>query len=229
MTVNVPDRPTTPELARPTAHGSASLPVEVPRRTRRERGPSPWEADRVRPLSRSQVEDRLQELGDLYADTSGGEPWARNRDRDDFLRGLAADLRRPGFALLVAETTVLTGCAYGFPVDDHGPWWRGRNLGGQLPGNLLRLAASGRLFAISRIVVQPGVRTQHQTRDWNLARRLQRRLLADHDATAGVTLVNRTDAGTLSALRAWGWRRVAADVRGVTLPASPWQVLVLGP
>ncbi|MFF3847214.1 hypothetical protein [Streptomyces sp. NPDC002328] len=226
MTLNVPDRPTAPES--PTAPELAGS-VEAPRRTRRERGPSPWEADRVRPLTRSQVEDRLAELGDLYADTAGGDPWAWNRDRDDFLRGLAADLRMPGFALLVAETTVLTGCAYGFPVDDRGPWWRCRGLGGRLPGNVLRLAASGQLFAVSRIVVQPGVRTSHQTRDWNLARRLQRRLLADHDAAAGVTLVHRADAGTLAALRAWGWRRVGADALEVSLPASPWHVLVLGP
>jgi hypothetical protein len=220
MTVNVPGRPTTPEPARPGAHRWPTEPLP-------DRRPGPTQ--RVRALSRSQVEDRLQELGDLYADSSGGKPWARERDRDAFLRGLSGDVRRPGFAMLIAETTVLTACAYGFAVDDHGAWWRGLSPHGQVPADLRRLGASGRLFAVSRIVVQPAVRTRHQGRDWNLARRLQRRLLADHDASAGVTLVSRTDAGTLKAMLGWGWRYVEGDAGDEPLPAAPWHVLILEP
>ncbi|MEV5492386.1 hypothetical protein AB0L47_31185 [Streptomyces bobili] len=231
MTVNVPGRPTTPEPARPGGHRlpSERPPDRRPGSTQRDQDPSPWEADRVRALSRSQVEDRLQELGDLYADTCGGKPWARERDRDAFLRGLACDVRRPGFALLIAETTVLTACAYGFAVDDHGAWWRSLSPHGHVPADLRRIAASGRLFAVSRIVVQPVVRTRHQGRDWNLARRLQRRLLADHDASAGVALVSRTDAETLKAMLAWGWRYVEGDAGDEPLPAAPWHVLILEP
>ncbi|MEV6615476.1 hypothetical protein AB0N31_16780 [Streptomyces sp. NPDC051051] len=229
MTVNVPDRPATREPAWPgvrrwpLAPGRDRGPVP----TARDQDPSSRDADRVRALSRGQVEDRLGQLGDLYADTAGGKPWARERDRDDFLRGLAVDLRRPGFALLIAETTVVTGCAYGFPVDDRGAWWRGVRPDGSPSADPRRPAAPGRLFAISRIVVQPPVRTRHQGHDGNLARRLQRRLLADHDATAGITLVSRTDAGMLKALLSWGWREAEAATGGEPLPASPWHVLIL--
>ncbi|MET9501707.1 hypothetical protein ACFYO5_25810 [Streptomyces sp. NPDC006259] len=229
MTVTVPGRPTTPEPAWPGVHRwtPEATPDRRAVRTQRDQDPSPWEADRVRALSRSQVEDRLGELGDLYADTAGGKPCGRERDRDAFLRGLAGDVRRPGFALLVAETTLLTGCAYGFPVDDRGAWWRGVSPDGHLSADLRRLAASGQLFAVSRIVVQPAVRTRHQGRDWNLARRLQRRLLADHDAAAGITLVSRTDAGTLKALLSWGWRYAEGDAGDGPLPAAARHALIL--
>jgi hypothetical protein len=179
----------------------------------------------VRELTRRQIEDRLGELGDLYAETSGGGPWAWNQARGAFLRRLAADVRRPGFSLLIAETTALTGCAYGFPVRGDGPWWEG--LDGYLPEGLLGLAASGRLFVVSVILVPPRVRRQYQDRAWNLARRLQKRLITEHGAALGVTLVNRCDDRTAEALRSWGWRYLEGDTRG-TSPRGPFRVLVLG-
>ncbi|WP_432032437.1 hypothetical protein [Streptomyces antibioticus] len=220
--------------------------VNVPGR-RGPQGPSPLEGERIRPLSRWQIEDRLAELGDLYAQTAGGDSRAWNHDRELFLRRLAGEVQRPGFALLVAErsvpgtpacgeSAVLAGCAYGFPVRADGPWWRG--LDGYLPRDVLGLAVSGRLFAISGLVVHSKVRTHHQGRDWNLARRLQRRLLADHTAgladgtgVLGVTLVEREDAMTLRALRSWGWRSVAPDASGAhdMLRYAPCHALVLGP
>ncbi|QOV33458.1 hypothetical protein IM697_24950 [Streptomyces ferrugineus] len=230
--------------------------VNVPDRRGR-RVPSPLEGERIRPLSRRQIEDRLGELGDLYAATSGGDPRAWNQGRELFLRRLVGEVPRPGFALLVAESdmlpepagaagatgaevptaheegVVLTGCAYGFPVLADGPWWWGPD--GCLPRELLRLAASGRLFAIPGILVHSWVRTQNQGCDWNLARRLQRRLLAghtavlaDHPAVLGVTLVDRGDTVTLRALRSWGWRSVAADARTAT-PTARCRALVIGP
>ncbi|MGP4087700.1 hypothetical protein [Streptomyces sp. KR55] len=164
-------------------------------------------------------------MGDLYAETSGGGPWAWNQARGAFLRRLAADVRRPGFELLIAETTALTGCAYGFPVRPDGPWWEGFD--GYLPGRLLRIAAAGRLFVVSEILVPPRVRRQNQGRAWNLARRLQRRLLTDHGSALGVTLVNRYDARTVEALRSWGWRYIEGDTHR-TPPLGPFRVLVLG-
>ncbi|MFF0161551.1 hypothetical protein ACFYRY_29020 [Streptomyces sp. NPDC005263] len=190
----------------------------------------------MRPLSRGQVEDRWRELGDLYADTSGVEPGQWAGSRAAFLRRLAVDVRQPGFALLVAETvvrdetSVLTGCAYGFPVRVDGPWWRG--LDGCLPGHLLRLAASGGLFAVSGILVPDRVRAHDQDRDWNLARRLQKRLLSDHDGALGVFLVDRGDVATLEALRSWGWRSVTAEPRDDGLlgtPSGPRRALVVDP
>ncbi|AOR33125.1 hypothetical protein BFF78_20495 [Streptomyces fodineus] len=200
--------------------------TRMPRPSKAGRRPSPQVAERVRPLTRGQVADRLQELGDLYAETSGGDPWAWNQARAAFLRHLAADARRPGFSLLIAETTALTGYAYGFPVGGTGPWWAGFD--GHARGSLLRRAASGRLFVVSGIVVAPGVRRECQDQVWNLARRLQRRLLADDGAALGVTLVDARDDRTVETMRSWGWRYAGAD----TLPAvppGPFRVLVLTP
>ncbi|WP_078992748.1 hypothetical protein [Streptomyces sp. MMG1121] len=175
-------------------------------------------------MSRGQVADRLGELGDLYAENSGGGPWEWNEGRGLFLHRLVLDLRRPGFALLIAEAATMTGCAYGFPVCDDGPRWRG--LDGNCPPALHRLAASGRLFAVPAIVVRPWVCTQYPGRDWNLARRLQRRLLTDHDAALGVTVVARGDVRTLRALRSWGWRSPTPGARA-TPRHAPCRVLVL--
>jgi len=222
MTVNVSVRTTSNKLGRQTGPDRPGL--RGPRPASPERGSSPREGERVRPLTRCQVEDRLQELGDLYAESTGGGPWAWNQARDAFLRRLAADARRPGFSLLIAETTALTGCAYGFPACGSGPWWEGFD--GYLPESLLRRAASGRLFVISGIVVPPRVRREYQDRAWNLARRLQRRMLTDHGAVLGVTLVNRCDDETVRALRSWGWRYAGDDTSRASLP-GPFRVLVL--
>ncbi|MER6344980.1 hypothetical protein ACWC10_30640 [Streptomyces sp. NPDC001595] len=213
----------------PTPSAGTLRPAEVgrprtPGRRARERGSSPQVGERVRPLSRGQVEDRVQELGDLFAEVSGGGPWAWNQARAAFLRHLAADARRPGFSLLIAETTTLTGCAYGFPVCGPGPWWEGYD--GPLPGSVLSRAAAGRLFVVSGIVVPPRVRQEYQNRAWNLARRLQRRLLADHGAALGITLVDRRDRATVAVLRSWGWRNPVDDVPPPS-PAVPYRILLL--
>ncbi|MFJ9815792.1 hypothetical protein ACIRU3_11040 [Streptomyces sp. NPDC101151] len=221
MTVNMSARTATDVLGRQTGPDRRYTRA---RRPRPERGASPHEGERVRPLTRWQVEDRLQELGDFYAQTSGGDPWAWNQARGAFLRRLAADARRPGFSLLIAETTALTGCAYGFPACGGGPWWEGFD--GYLSGSLLRRAASGRLFVVSGIVVPSRVRRENQDRAWNLARRLQRRLLTDHGAALGVTLVNRCDDETVQALRSWGWRCAGDDTSRLPL-TGPFRVLVL--
>ncbi|MGC9538224.1 hypothetical protein [Streptomyces sp. UG1] len=161
MTVNVPVPPTTAEpLGRhvgPDRRGTRKLRQPGP-----ERGSSPRAGERVRELTRGQIEDRMGELGDLYAQTSGGGPWAWNQARSAFLRRLVADVRRPGFELVIAETTELTGCAYGFPVRGDGPWWEG--LDGYLPGSLLRAAASGRLFVM--LVSPSDSRTAEALQSW---------------------------------------------------------------
>lgn len=159
---------------------------------------------------------------DRSAASDGSIPSAQARSAA-FLRRLAEHMRRPGFELLVAETTrpsgatVLTACAYGFPVLGDDTWWQ--ELDGHLPANLPDLAAPGGLFVIGDILVERRVRTQDQSREWNLARRLQKRLLSDHTAAIGVTLVDRGDTDTVEALLSWGWRCLPmAGVRGAPRP-----------
>jgi hypothetical protein len=215
MTVHVPVRPATTGPGRSANtephERSAGNHRPGPRRPRPERGSSPRAGERLRPLTRRQIEDRFAELGDLYAQTSGGGPRAWNAARGSFLRHLGADVRRPGFCLLIAETTVLTGCAYGYPVPGGDPRGGVRGLEPYLPRTVLPVAAAGGLFLVSGIVVPARVRRQHQDRAWNLARRLQNRLLAEHDAALGITLVDRADGATVQALRSWGWGYAEGD------------------
>jgi hypothetical protein len=230
MTVNTPNRP---ETAHPAIPGRQPTLSETPPQRRRP-GPSPEQGEFVRPLTRRQIDDRMRELGELYTHTSSSQVRASDASNQDrsavFRRRLAGHMRRPGFELLVAETAGpsgaigLTACAYGFPVSGDGPWWDG--LDGCLPQSLLRVAAIGRLFAIADILVERRVRTQDQSREWNLARRLQKRLLSDHPAALGVTLVDRDNADTLEALLSWGWRCLSAEARGASYLA-PGRLLVL--
>ncbi|MBQ1092228.1 hypothetical protein [Streptomyces sp. B93] len=230
MTVNVPLPPTTTEFL----GGRADLDRRGTRKQRRpgpERGASPRAGERVRALTRGQVEDRMAELGDLYAQTSGGGPRAWNQARGAFLRRLTADVHRPGFELVIAESTGLSGCAYGFPVRGDGPWWEGLDC--HLPVSLLRAAASGRVLLISVILVPPHARKENQDRPWNLARRLQQRLLTDQGAAFGVMLVSRSDSRTTEVLRSWGWRYAEGDAPRTSpspspSPPGPFRVLVLG-
>ncbi|WP_316770760.1 hypothetical protein [Streptomyces sasae] len=204
--------------------------TRLPDPAKAERRSSPEVAERVRALTRGQVSDRLQELGDLYAETSGGDAWAWNQARATFLLHLVADTRRPGFSLLIAETTTLAGYAYGFPTAGAGPWWAGSR--GHVGGSLLHCAAAGGLFVVSGIVVPPRVRREYKDQVWNLARRLQRRLLADHGAALGVTLVDARDDRTVETMRSWGWRYPGADTlpgMPLAVPPGPFRILVLTP
>ena len=77
--------------------------------------------------------------------------------------------------MVIAETDHLVGCAFGFPVCGDGFWWLGFD--GPLPQSLQRLTASGGVFAITDILVRP------HPQDQDVARRLQERLLSDHQAS----------------------------------------------
>ncbi|MFC8433405.1 hypothetical protein [Streptomyces sp. NPDC057253] len=211
MTARIPGHPEITRAGPPGPHWTLDEEAR-PRRL----GTPPQEGEFVRPLTRRQVEDRMGELGALLSRTSSCDPGIRAPSNQDsgtaFRKRLAGLVRRPGFELLVAEEVgaagekVISACAYGFPVSGDGTWWRG--LDGYLPEVLSRLTPSGKLFAIGDILVERRVRTQDQSRDWNLARRLQKRLLADHAGALGVTLADRADADTYRALLSWGWRRL---------------------
>ncbi|WP_405870638.1 hypothetical protein [Streptomyces sp. NBC_00005] len=162
-------------------------------------------AIRLRRLNRGQAEDLRENLADLYVKSAVGAGGGEYRDREGLLRRLAGDIRRPGFALLVAETTALAGYTFGFPVGRDGSWWRG--FAGTLPWTIGQLTAAGRVFALTQVVAHP----HEQNRD--IADRLQERLLTDLHAALGVTLVHPSDRTAHAAFRSWGWLEIGAIVR----------------
>ncbi|MEE1765014.1 MULTISPECIES: hypothetical protein [unclassified Streptomyces] len=133
-------------------------------------------------------------------ESTRAQPGQEYRGREAFLRRLTRDIRQLGFSLLIAEDMTFAGCAYGFPVPRQGTWWRGFD--GPLPQSVEQLTASGHVFALTEIVVHP------HTDDQGLARRLQERLLADHHASLGATLVAQTDAPACDAFLSWGWQDI---------------------
>jgi GNAT superfamily N-acetyltransferase len=198
----------------------------APGRPPRFGGPEPPAVDRLRlrRLNRWQAEESREDLADLYVESSDADtaPGAEYSSREEFLRRLADDVRRPGFDMLIAEAAALTGCAFGFPVGRDGSWWQ--EFDGELPRNIEQLTASGHVFAIAEIVVHP-----HE-RDLGLARRLQEGLLADHQASLAATLVDEADRATYAAFRSWGWQEIGevrrapgpTVLRALVLPLGEW-------
>ncbi|WP_371655937.1 MULTISPECIES: hypothetical protein [unclassified Streptomyces] len=180
------------------------------------------EGIRLRQLSRWQAEDLREDLADLYVESflymvdPGCPSAAEFPSREGFLRRLAANIRQPGFAMLIAETTALAGYAFGHPVRTDGVWWLGFE--GALPRRVIQLATSGRVLAVTEIVAHP-----HE-QDHGLARQLQQQLLAARHASLGATLVNPADRTTHAAFRSWGWE----DLGELRRPSSRtvWRFLV---
>ncbi|MHA5054665.1 hypothetical protein [Streptomyces sp. SD15] len=141
----------------------------------------------------------------------------RRPSRQHFLNRLNADIRRPGFAMVIAETDGLVGCAFGFPVRSDGFWWLGFD--GAVPRGIEQLTASSGVFAITDILVRP------HPQDAHVARRLQERLPADRQASLGATPVDRADHPTLTALRSGGWLDVGEIWKPIS--AAPLRVLAL--
>jgi len=177
------------------------------------------DAVRLRRVNRWQAQGVSRELADLYVDSRETSPRGAYRPpgRQDFLNRLTAEIRRPGFAMVIAETDSLVGCIFGFPVRSDGFWWLGFD--GALPSSIEQLTKSGSVFAITDILVRLHPQDEH------VARRLQERLLTDHQATLGATLVDQADHPALTALRSWGWLDVGEIWRPVG--ARVLRVLVL--
>jgi hypothetical protein len=180
---------------------------------------STMDAVRLRRVNRRLAQDLGEEPADLYVDSrdaSAAEAY-RSRSRQACLNRLTGDIRRSGFAMVIAETDHLVGCAFGFPVGSDGIWWLGFD--GALPQSIEQLTASSGAFAITGILVRP------HPQDQDVARRLQERLLSGHQASVGATLVDPGDPLTLASLRSWGRR----DMGEVRRPAHPtlFRALVL--
>lgn len=175
---------------------------------------------RLRRLNRWQAEGLREDLADLYVESSVTPPGDEFHGRQAFLRRLEHDVQLPGFDMLVAEAKGLTGCVSGIPVPRDGSWWQGFD--GPMPQNLEQLTASGHVFAVLETVVHPH---QHSL---GLARRLQERLLADHQSSLGVTLVDRSARSACAALRDWGWQEAGQIQRPPGQAALRVLVLPLG-
>ncbi|MGW3497979.1 STAS domain-containing protein [Streptomyces sp. NPDC001020] len=179
---------------------------------RRPHQPVLKDAIRLRRLTRWQAEDIREDIADLAAESVAGTPGEAYHDRGDFLHRLAAMAQRPGFALLVAETTVLVGCAFGFPVGPDGSGRRGFD--GTLQQIIQRLASRTRFVVLTQVVAHPHA----QRRD--IARRLQQRLLTDLHSTLGVTLLHPADQAGQAAFSSWGWQNMG-EVVGLPGPVAP--------
>jgi hypothetical protein len=181
------------------------------------------DAVRLRRVNRRQAQGLSGKLTDLYGDsrkTSPPEAYRRT-SRQHVLNRLTAGIRRPGFAMVIAETGGLVGCASGFPVRGDGFWWLGFD--GALPRAIEQLTASGGDFAIPDIPVRP------HPQDAHVARRSQERLPADQQASLGVaTLVYRADHPALPSLCFWGWPAAGEIRKPITATLLRVSALPLG-
>jgi hypothetical protein len=139
-----------------------------------------------------------EDIADLAMAAVADTPGESFHNRREFLRRLAVSARRPGFALLVAETTVLVGSAYGFPVGQDGSGRRGFDR--MLQESVQRLTTCARFLLLTQVVAHPHA----QRRD--IARRLQQRLLTDRHAALGVALLHPADHAGQAAFESWDWR-----------------------
>ncbi|CAM5704296.1 MULTISPECIES: STAS domain-containing protein [Streptomyces] len=167
---------------------------------------------RLRRLTRWQAEDMREDIADLAAESVAGTVGEAYHGRGDFLHCLAVTAHRPGFALLVAETTMLVGCAFGFPVGSDGSGRQG--LDGTLQEIIQRLTSHARFVVLTQVVAHP--HAQHR----DIARRMQQRLLTDLRCSLGVTLLHPADRAGQAAFSSWGWQNMG-DVVGLPGPVAP--------
>ncbi|MEU5089211.1 STAS domain-containing protein [Streptomyces sp. NPDC021356] len=214
--------PTSPLLTAPAGPVPPGGPADTATRTpgepaRRADQPALKDAIRVRRLTRRQAEDLCEDIADLAEQSVAGTPGEAYLDRTDFVRRLAVTSHRPGFALLVAETTVLVGCAFGFPVGPDGFGRRG--LDATLQGIVQRLTSRARFVVLTQVVARPHAQNRE------IARCLQQRLLADRRVPLALALLHPADRAGQAAFVSWGWRNMG-EVVGLPGPVAPC-VLVL--
>ncbi|QEU87109.1 STAS domain-containing protein [Streptomyces viridosporus] len=203
----LPEAPVSP--VSPTASGNL-MGSESP--GHRSDQPIPEEGIRVRRLTRWQAEGVREDIADLAGESVAGTSGEAYHDRADFLRRLAVSARRPGFALLVAETTVLVGCVFGFPVGPDGSGRQG--IAGTLQETVQRLTSRARFVVLTQVVAHP--HPQHR----DIARRLQQHLLTDRHSSLGVTLLHPADRAGQAAFSCWGWENMG-EVIGLPGRVAP--------
>ncbi|MFJ9202800.1 STAS domain-containing protein [Streptomyces flaveolus] len=176
------------------------------------RGPDLTEGVRLRRLSRWQAEAMGEDIADLAVASVAGTAGEAYHERHEVLRRLAVSARRPGFALLVAETTALVGCAYGCPVRTGGSGRREHD--DTLPECIGRLTSCAEFVVLTQFVAHPHPRNR------DIARRLQQHLLADRNSSLGVTLLHPADRTGQATFASWGWRNMG-EIVGLPGPLTP--------
>ncbi|MEW2296042.1 STAS domain-containing protein [Streptomyces sp. NPDC006743] len=190
----------------------ASLPADEPQGG--DRALLVKDAIRLRRLTRWQAEGMSEDIADLAVEPAAGLSAYGDRQRDVFLGRLAVSARRPGFALLVAETTVLVGCAFGFPVVPGARSERG------LQESVQRLTGCARFLLLTQVVAH------HHAQYRDIGRRLQQRLLTDRHAVLGVVLLRPADQAGQATFQSWGWRN-CGEMVGLPGRGAPRMLLVL--
>ncbi|WP_405778617.1 GNAT family N-acetyltransferase [Streptomyces sp. NBC_00859] len=167
----------------------------------------------MRRLTRWQAEQQREAVADTYVEAYRGPRGEEYHDRQQFLERFAEDMQRPGFDMMVADGPSLAGCAYGYVLERDGGLWRGFR--GGLPVDIEELTASGQVFVLAELMVQPAYRRQR------IATRLVDQLLVRSRAALVAALVQPENTPARSAMREWGWARFG-DVR----PREPRERLV---
>ncbi|MFI0240490.1 hypothetical protein [Streptomyces sp. NPDC016845] len=175
----------------------------------------------LRRLTRWQAEQQREAVANLYVATYRGAAGSEYRDRTGFLRRFEQDVRHDGFDMAVADSPGLVGCAYGHPLEPDGSWWAGFPV--EVTPQTEELTASGRVFALSEIMVLPDQRRRGVAT--RLGALLLSRLSLDM-VVAGLT-EEATAAGVGELFRAWGWKEL--PLAGAGAQASGRTVWARGP
>ena len=161
-------------------------------------------------LGGKQAAGHADELQALHAEVYAEPPYGRDDDAEAFARRFKIGCRQPGFVLAEARHGgYLVGYASGIPLRPSTSWWR--NLTTPLPEEVTT-EHPGRTFALADLLVRASWRRQ------GIARALHDLILAGRPEERATLTVLPAVTPAQSALRSWGWRKVA---RTRTAPASP--------
>lgn len=149
-----------------------------------------------------QLAAQLAELrGEAHGDTAGEPPTGR----------FGVRRRQPGFVLAeVRHGGYLVGYAAGMPLRPSTSWWK--DLTTPLPAEVTA-EYPGRTFALTELVVRPAWRRQ------GIGRALHDLILAGRPEERATLAVGPAATAAQSALRSWGWHKIARTRAGG--PGSP--------
>jgi ribosomal protein S18 acetylase RimI-like enzyme len=174
-------------------------------------------------LDGTQAGPLAAELEALHAEIYAGPLSGRDDDAALFARRFRVQHRQPGFVLAEARHGgYLVGYAAGMPLRPATSWWR--DLTTDLPDEVTA-EYPGRTFALTGLLVRPAWRRQ------GTGQALHDLILRSRPEERATLTVRPAANPAQSALRSWGWRKVArtrdprpgsavADVLVMTLPAN---------